>query len=223
MQRFVLISLATHFPGMSGKTGRASKSGLGGKRKSIGGKPKGSFKKNFKRQKVLHHFAGPFHVRIYSALHQVLTKDEKKELAKERKAAKPHAALVKEANKIFDEPIKALQKGQQQERIQVILDSCQGKLVVLAAKRDTSRVLQRAIKYGSKPQRSQLAAEFKGRLAHLAGERYGHFVVTKLLEYGNEEIKVRLETLTKCFALSTLMLTSAAHLLAGMCSARIRG
>ena len=121
---------------------------------------------------------------------QVLTKDEKKDLAKERKAAKPHAAFVKEANKIFEEPIKDLKKDQQQDRIQVILDSCQGKLVVLASKRDTSRVLQRAIKYGSVAQREQLATEFEGHLSHLANERYGHYVVTKLLEYGSDSIKV---------------------------------
>jgi pumilio family protein 6 len=72
-------------------------------------------------------------------------------------------------------------KEERQAKIAEILEATKGRLALIAAKHDSSRVLQRLIKFGSPEQRRQIFDELKKILVKLSLNKYGHFLVVTLV------------------------------------------
>jgi len=59
----------------------------------------------------------------------------------------------------------------------------------LVFEHSASRFVQTAVKYGNTEQRIAIAKELEGRYLELAKSKYGKFLVVKILEYGNEQVR----------------------------------
>jgi len=65
-----------------------------------------------------------------------------------------------------------------------------GQIKDLAFKHDTSRVVQTALKYGSKSIREEVAKELKGTYVSLSQSSYGKYLVVKVMHYGSPETRM---------------------------------
>lgn len=114
---------------------------------------------------------------------EALTREDRKRLRKERRAAKPHAAVVEKANKLWSVSLSQEKKEDRLETIKSLLKDCEGNILNVSAKHDTSRVLQCAIKYGDNAQRQLILDEIKGQMTTLAMDKHAHHLILKLVQY----------------------------------------
>jgi hypothetical protein len=106
-------------------------------------------------------------------------------LAKERKQSKPHFKTLHEAKLLWESLRQQSQpKAEQQAQITQLFSLLQGQIPSLAFNHSASRLVQTAMKLGTKEQRGSIARELKGTYVELAKSKYGKFLVTKVLEYG---------------------------------------
>lgn len=115
---------------------------------------------------------------------------EQKRLIAERKQAKPLGNITQKSKKIWEQiRRKDLSKEERTKKIEEHQSMIRGQIKDLAFKHDTSRVVQTALKYGSKNIREEVAKELKGTYVSLAQSSYGKYLVVKVMHYGSPETR----------------------------------
>ncbi|QRV78698.1 pumilio homology domain family member 4 [Ceratobasidium sp. AG-Ba] len=107
-----------------------------------------------------------------------------KELQAQRRAAKPHSALLSEAKRVWALARKIdLPRAERQKHVAELMGVLRGNVQDIVFKHDASRIVQTLVKYGGQSERDEVAAELKGKYRDLAQNKYGKFLVTKLIRY----------------------------------------
>jgi pumilio family protein 6 len=116
---------------------------------------------------------------------------KQKQLAQERKAAKPLADEVHRTKKLWERLRRKshVPKEERQQLVDELYSIITGRIKDFVLKHDAVRAVQTAIKYSTPSQRKQIAKELQGTYAQLAESRYAKFLVAKLLVTGDEEIR----------------------------------
>ncbi|PHH61845.1 hypothetical protein CDD81_7773 [Ophiocordyceps australis] len=116
---------------------------------------------------------------------------KQKQLALERKAAKPLADEVQRTKKIWEKlRIKSnVPKKERQTLVEELFGIITGRCKDFVLKHDAVRAVQTAIKYSTPAQRKQIARELEGSFAELAESRYAKFLIGKLLVQNDAEIR----------------------------------
>ena len=96
-----------------------------------------------------------------------------KALHSQRKAAKPHSALLTDAKAAWSLARKKdLPKAERTKHINALMDIIRGKVKDIVFKHDASRIVQTVVKYGSQKDRNEIAEELKGKYRELAQSKY---------------------------------------------------
>ncbi|KAL7785586.1 armadillo-type protein [Trichoderma ceciliae] len=116
---------------------------------------------------------------------------KQKQLALERKAAKPLADEVQRTKKIWERlRLKShVPKDERQQLVAELYDIITGRIRDFVLKHDAVRAVQTAIKYSTPEQRKQIATELQGTYTQLAEGRYAKFLIGKLLVHNDDEIR----------------------------------
>ncbi|KAK4117040.1 ARM repeat-containing protein [Canariomyces notabilis] len=116
---------------------------------------------------------------------------KQKQLAQERKAAKPLADEVHRTKKLWEQLRRKshVPKEQRQQLVDELYSIITGRIKDFVLKHDAVRAVQTAIKYSTPAQRKQIAKELQGTYAQLAESRYAKFLIGKLLTQNDEEIR----------------------------------
>eukprot|EP00899_Mesostigma_viride_P022877 jgi/Mesvir1/3774/Mv08221-RA.1 len=118
--------------------------------------------------------------------------------AEERKARKkPLYELAKDAVSVWEKlRLHNLENAERARLVSLLLEKLKGKLLQVATNHKTSRVLQSILKYGKPEDINAVWVELKPHLLELSISPYGHFLVTKLIDYAKKDMK---ETFLSCF------------------------
>lgn len=96
-----------------------------------------------------------------------------KVLHEQRKAAKPHSALLIEAKRAWSRVRqKNISKTERAGHIKALMDAVRGKVTEIVFKHDASRIVQSIVKYGGQKERNEIAVELKGKYKELAQSKY---------------------------------------------------
>ena len=116
---------------------------------------------------------------------------KQKQLAAERKAAKPLADEVQRTKKLWEKLRRKshVPKEERQQLVDELYSIITGKVKDFVLKHDAVRAVQTAIKYSTPAQRKQIAKELQGTYAQLAESRYAKFLIGKLLVQNDDEIR----------------------------------
>ncbi|KAF2471949.1 pumilio domain-containing protein [Lindgomyces ingoldianus] len=116
---------------------------------------------------------------------------KQKALAKERKAAKPNADIIDRSKKLWEKlRLKShVEKEERKKLVGELFEIVTGRVKDFVFKHDSVRVIQCAIKYSNMEQRRMIARELKGEFKTLAEGKYSKFLIAKLLEKGDPEIR----------------------------------
>lgn len=116
---------------------------------------------------------------------------KQKQLAQERKAAKPLADEVQRTKKLWERLRRKshVPKEERQQLVDELYTIITGKVKDFVLKHDAVRAVQTAIKYSTPAQRKQIAKELQGTYAQLAESRYAKFLIGKLLVQNDNEIR----------------------------------
>ncbi|KAI2487737.1 CPL domain containing protein [Pyrenophora tritici-repentis] len=116
---------------------------------------------------------------------------KQKALAKERKAAKPNADIIERSKKLWEKlRLKShVDKDERKELVKELFEIITGRVKDFVFKHDSVRVIQTAIKYSTMEQRRMIARELKGEFKVLAEGKYSKFLIAKLVEKGDPEIR----------------------------------
>ncbi|KAK0633356.1 armadillo-type protein [Immersiella caudata] len=116
---------------------------------------------------------------------------KQKQLAHERKAAKPLADEVHRTKKLWEKLRRKshVPKEERQQLVDELYGIITGKVKDFVLKHDAVRAVQTAIKYSTPAQRKQIAKELEGTYAQLAESRYAKFLIGKLLVQNDDEIR----------------------------------
>ncbi|KAG9094548.1 pumilio domain member 6 [Ceratobasidium sp. 370] len=107
-----------------------------------------------------------------------------KELQAQRRAAKPHSTLLTEAKRVWALARKIdVPRAERQKHVTELMGVLRGNVQDIVFKHDASRIVQTLVKYGGQKERDEVAAELKGQYRDLAQNKYGKFLVTKLIRY----------------------------------------
>ncbi|KAI9068880.1 ARM repeat-containing protein [Trametes sanguinea] len=107
-----------------------------------------------------------------------------KALLEQRKAAKPHSALLTEAKRAWTlARQKNLSKEERNKHIHALMDIIRGKVKDIVFKHDASRIVQTVVKWGGQKERNEIAEELKGKYRELAQSKYSKFLITKLIRF----------------------------------------
>ncbi|CDO74224.1 hypothetical protein BN946_scf184721.g3 [Trametes cinnabarina] len=105
-----------------------------------------------------------------------------KALHEQRKAAKPHSALLTEAKRAWTlARQKNVSKEERNKHIHELMDIIRGKVKDIVFKHDASRIAQTVVKWGGQKERNEIAEELKGKYRELAQSKYSKFLITKLI------------------------------------------
>lgn len=144
-------------------------------------------------KKVRHSIAAPSEVAVSNSKvveKARIARAEQKRLINERKQAKPLGDVIHRAKKIWEQLRRKLVGPEERQKlIQELQDLVRGQIKELTFKHDASRVVQTALKYGSKKVRAEIATELKGTYVQLAQSSYGKYLVVKLMHYGTPETR----------------------------------
>ncbi|KAI0785215.1 ARM repeat-containing protein [Abortiporus biennis] len=103
-------------------------------------------------------------------------------LFEQRRAAKPHSALLVDAKKAWSlARQKNISKDERTKYIHDLMEIVRGNVKDIVFKHDASRIVQTVVKYGSAKERNEIAVELKGKYQALAQNKYSKFLVTKLI------------------------------------------
>ncbi|KAK5651751.1 hypothetical protein OQA88_11713 [Cercophora sp. LCS_1] len=116
---------------------------------------------------------------------------KQKQLAQERKAAKPLADEVQRTKKLWERLRRKshVPKEERQQLVDELYGIITGKVKDFVLKHDAVRAVQTAIKYSTPAQRKQIAKELQGTYVQLAESRYAKFLIGKLLVQNDNEIR----------------------------------
>ncbi|KAF2019033.1 ARM repeat-containing protein [Aaosphaeria arxii CBS 175.79] len=116
---------------------------------------------------------------------------KQKALAKERKAGKANAEIIEQGKELW-EKLRLKSHVKKEERHQLLtqlFELVTGRVKDLVFRHDSVRVIQCAIKYSTIEQRRSIARELKGEFRPLAEGKYSKFLIAKLLEKGDPEVR----------------------------------
>ncbi|KPI35793.1 Pumilio homology domain family member 6 [Cyphellophora attinorum] len=113
---------------------------------------------------------------------------EQKSLALQRKAAKPNADIIHRSKKIWERLRRKshVPKPERTALVKELFEILDGRVKDFVFKHDSVRVVQCAVKYGTKEQKVGIARELKGKYRELAESRYAKFLVGKLVMVDDE-------------------------------------
>lgn len=116
------------------------------------------------------------------------THREQKHLAAQRKAAKPNADVIQRSKKIWERLRRKshVPREEREQLVKELFEIVTGRVKDFVFKHDSVRVIQCAVKYGSKEQKLVIARELKGCYRELAESRYAKFLVGKLVVVADE-------------------------------------
>jgi pumilio family protein 6 len=116
---------------------------------------------------------------------------KQKALAKERKYAKPNADVIERSKKLWEKlRLKShIEKDERKELVKELFEVITGRVKDFVFKHDSVRVIQTAIKYSTMEQRRMIARELKGEFKVLSEGKYSKFLIAKLVEKGDPEIR----------------------------------
>ncbi|KAH8197180.1 hypothetical protein TruAng_008673 [Truncatella angustata] len=116
---------------------------------------------------------------------------KQKQLAAERKAAKPLADESHRAKKLWEKLRRKshVPKEERTKLVEELFSIVTGRIKEFALKHDTVRVVQTAIKYSNLERRRMIANELKGTYAQLAESKYAKFLIGKLFVEGDKEVR----------------------------------
>ncbi|KAK3330303.1 armadillo-type protein [Apodospora peruviana] len=116
---------------------------------------------------------------------------KQKQLAQERRAAKPLADEVQRTKKLWEKLRRKshVPKEERQQLVAELYGIITGRVKDFVLKHDAVRAVQTAIKYATPEQRKQIAKELQGTYAQLAESRYAKFLIGKLLVQNDDEIR----------------------------------
>ncbi|KAE8443061.1 hypothetical protein EG329_002384 [Mollisiaceae sp. DMI_Dod_QoI] len=116
---------------------------------------------------------------------------KQKQLAQERKAAKPLADQLARTKKIWERLRRKSHVPVEERKILVteLFEIITGRVKDFVLKHDSVRVVQTAIKYANPEQKRMIAKELAGTYRILAESRYAKFLIGKLLVQGDDEIR----------------------------------
>ncbi|KAJ3551893.1 hypothetical protein NM688_g4447 [Phlebia brevispora] len=107
---------------------------------------------------------------------------EQKALQDQRKASKPHSALLAEAKRAWSlAHRKDISKDERTKHVHALMDIIRGQVKDIVLKHDASRIVQTVVKHGGQKERNEIALELKGKYKELAQNKYSKFLVTKLI------------------------------------------
>lgn len=112
-------------------------------------------------------------------------------LAQERKASKPNADAIQRSKKIWERLRRKshVPPDERKELVAELFSIITGRVRDFVFKHDSVRVIQCALKYANQEQRRQIAQELKGDVRPLAESRYGKFLVAKMVQDRDEQIR----------------------------------
>lgn len=116
---------------------------------------------------------------------------KQKQLANERKAAKPLADTLARTKKMW-ERLRRKSHVPLEERKQLVgelFELITGRMKDFVLKHDSVRVVQTAIKYANPEQKKVIARELAGSYRQLAESKYAKFLIGKLLVQEDDEIR----------------------------------
>ncbi|KAI1657150.1 ARM repeat-containing protein [Daldinia decipiens] len=116
---------------------------------------------------------------------------KQKQLAQERKAAKPLADELQRTKKLWERlRLKSkVPKDERQKLVEELFSIATGRMKDFVLKHDSVRVVQTAIKYATPERRKMIAKELRGAYPILAESKYAKFLIGKLLVKGDDEIR----------------------------------
>ncbi|KAI0110068.1 ARM repeat-containing protein [Daldinia grandis] len=116
---------------------------------------------------------------------------KQKQLAQERKAAKPLADELQRTKKLWERlRLKSkVPKDERQKLVEELFSIATGRMKDFVLKHDSVRVVQTAIKYATPERRKMIAKELKGAYPILAESKYAKFLIGKLLVKCDDEIR----------------------------------
>ncbi|KAL3428008.1 pumilio domain-containing protein [Phlyctema vagabunda] len=116
---------------------------------------------------------------------------KQKQLAQERRAAKPLADPLQRTKKIWERLRRKshVPKEERDTLVKELFEIITGSIKDFVLKHDSVRVVQTAIKYANPDQKRMIANELKGTYRQLAESRYAKFLIGKLLVQGDNEIR----------------------------------
>ncbi|EPS98150.1 hypothetical protein FOMPIDRAFT_1061485 [Fomitopsis schrenkii] len=105
-------------------------------------------------------------------------------LLSERRAAKPHSALLVEAKRAWRlTHQKSIPKTEREKHLNELMGVIRGNVKDIVVKHDASRIVQTAVRYGGEKERNEVAEELKGHYKEMAQNKYSKFLVTKLIRF----------------------------------------
>lgn len=112
-------------------------------------------------------------------------------LAKERRAAKPHADVVQRSKQLWERLRRKshVPKEERAELLSELFKIIDGRVRDFVFKHDSVRVVQCAIKYARPEQLKGIVRELKNDVRDLVESRYGKFLVAKMVMQGDREDK----------------------------------
>ncbi|KAF2722806.1 ARM repeat-containing protein [Polychaeton citri CBS 116435] len=116
---------------------------------------------------------------------------KQRQLAKERKAAKPNADNIQRSKKIWERLRRKshVPKKERDELVAELFTIITGHVRDFVFKHDSVRVIQCAVKYANREQKLNIAKELESDLRALCESKYGKFLVAKLVVEGDEEVR----------------------------------
>lgn len=116
---------------------------------------------------------------------------KQKQLAQERRAAKPLAEELHQLKKIWEKLRRKshVPKEERKVLLEQLYPIINGRIKDMVLKHDAVRAVQTAIKYSTREQRKEIAKELQGTYAQLAESRYAKFLIGKLLVQDDDEIR----------------------------------
>ncbi|KAF3762343.1 hypothetical protein M406DRAFT_63271 [Cryphonectria parasitica EP155] len=116
---------------------------------------------------------------------------KQKQLAKDRKAARPLAEELQRTKKIWERLRRKshVPKEERQKLVDELFDIITGRVKDFVLKHDAVRAVQTALKYAKPEQRKTITKELRGTYAQLAESKYAKFLIGKMLIQNDPEIR----------------------------------
>lgn len=100
-------------------------------------------------------------------------------LLSERRAAKPHSALLVDAKCAWRlAHQKNILKAERDKHLKELMDVIRGNVKDIVVKHDASRIVQTAVRYGGEKGRHEVAEELKGHYRAMAQNKYSKVRLT---------------------------------------------
>jgi pumilio family protein 6 len=116
---------------------------------------------------------------------------KQRQLAKERKAAKPNADIIQRSKQLWERLRRKshVPKEERKELVTELFEIIEGRVRDFVFKHDSVRVIQCAIKYSRPEQLKSIVKELQNDVRDLVESRYGKFLVAKMVVQGDRADK----------------------------------